>query len=71
MDIPVEESIKRRTSRSDDRIEKEGTDFLKNVSLGFQVLSEDNRWKKISALNSQQEIISEIKYEIKKLLNNK
>ena len=71
LDIPVEESIKRRISRSDDRIEKEGTDFLKNVSLGFQVLSEDNRWKKISALNSQEEIISEIKYEIKKLLNNK
>jgi len=71
LDIPVEESIKRRISRSDDRIEKEGTDFLKNVSLGFQVLSEDNRWKKISALNSQEVIISEIKYEIKKLLNNK
>jgi dTMP kinase len=71
LDIPVEESIKRRISRSDDRIEKEGTDFLKNVSLGFQVLSEDNRWKKISALNSQEAIISEIKYEIKKLLNNK
>jgi len=71
LDIPVEESIKRRISRSDDRIEKEGTEFLKNVSLGFQVLSEDNRWKKISALNSQEAIISEIKYEIKKLLNNK
>ena len=71
LDIPVEESIKRRISRSDDRIEKEGTDFLKNVSLGFQVLSEDNRWKKISALSSQDAIISEIKYEIKKLLNNK
>ncbi len=71
LDIPVEESIKRRISRSDDRIEKEGTDFLKNVSLGFQVLSEDNKWKKISALNSQEAIISEIKYEIKKLLNHK
>ena len=71
LDIPVEESIKRRISRSDDRIEKEGTDFLKNVSLGFQVLSEDNRWKKISALKSQELILSEIKYEIKKLLNNK
>ena len=71
LDIPVEESIKRRISRSDDRIEKEGTDFLKNVSLGFQVLSEDNKWKKISALNSEERIISEIKHEIKKLLNNK
>jgi len=71
LDIPVEESIKRRISRSDDRIEKEGTDFLKNVSLGFEVLSEDNKWKKISALNTKEGIISEIKYEIKKLLNNK
>ena len=40
LDIPVEESIKRRINRTDDRIEKEGREFLSNLSLGFQKLSE-------------------------------
>ena len=71
LDIPVEESIKRRINRKNDRIEKEGVEFLSNVSLGFKKLSEDHKWKKISAIKSTEEIISEIKYEIKKLLNNK
>jgi len=68
LDIPVEESIKRRINRKDDRIEKEGRDFLSKVSFGFQTLSEDNKWKKISAINSQEKIISEIQSEIKKLI---
>ena len=70
LDIPVEESIKRRRSREDDRIEKEGKNFLSNVSLGFNELSEDNKWKKISAIQSKEEIISEIKFEIKNLIND-
>ena len=71
LDIPVEESIQRRRSTKDDRMEKEGRDFLLNVSLGFNELSEDNKWKKISAKNSKDQILSEIQSEIKKLLNNK
>ncbi len=68
LDIPVDESIKRRISKQDDRIEKEGREFLYNVSLGFKTLSENNKWKRISALNSKEEIISDIKCEIHKLL---
>jgi len=71
LDIPVEESIKRRKNRKEDRIEKEGKEFLSNVSLGFKILSKDKKWKRISALRSAEEIISEIKYEIQKLLENK
>tara|TARA_Y100001968_G_scaffold313607_1_gene337972 strand:- start:70 stop:705 length:636 start_codon:yes stop_codon:yes gene_type:complete len=71
LDITVDESIKRRLDRKNDRIEKEGRDFLSNVSLGFKALSEDKKWKKISAFKSKEEIISEIKSEIKKLLKNK
>ena len=71
LDIPVEESIKRRINRKDDRIEKEGKEFLSNVSQGFQILSEDNKWKKISALKSKEDILYEIKYEINNLLKNK
>ena len=71
LDIPVEESIKRRKSRKEDRIEKEGKEFLSNVSLGFNTLSKNNKWKKISALKSKEDIIHEIKNEIKQLLINK
>jgi len=71
LEIPVNESIKRRISRKDDRIEEEGREFLSNVSLGFKVLSKDNKWKKISASKSKDEIMSEIKLEVTKLLENK
>jgi len=71
LDIPIEESIRRRMNRKDDRIEKEGREFLSNVSLGFQELSEDSNWKKISAINSEEKITSEIKSEIKKLIKTK
>ena len=71
LDIPVEESIKRRRNRKDDRMEKEGQEFLSNVSCGFKALSDENKWKRISAVNSKEEIISEIKSEIKKLIKIK
>jgi len=71
LDITVDESIKRRMNIKDDRIENEGREFLSNVLLGFQKLSEDTKWKTISALNSKEKIISDIKYEINKLLKNK
>ena len=71
LDITVDESIKRRINIKDDRIENEGREFLSNVLLGFKKLSEDNKWKTISALNSKEEITSDIKYEINKLLKNK
>ncbi len=71
LDITVEESIKRRINRQEDRIEQEGREFLSNVSLGFQALSEDKKWKKLSAINSREKIISEIQSEIKKLIKNK
>ena len=71
LDIPIEESIRRRMNRKDDRIEKEGREFLSNVSLGFQALSEDSNWKKISAIDSEEKITSEIKSEIKKLIKSK
>ena len=71
LDIPVEESIKRRINIKNDRIEKEGRDFLSNVSLGFQELCKDNKWKKISAIDSKEKIRLEIQSEIKKLIKNK
>jgi len=71
LDIPVEESIKRRKNIKDDRMEMEGKEFLSNVSLGFKALSEENKWKQISGMNSKEKIIFEIQSEIKKLTKNK
>ncbi len=71
LDISVDESMKRRATKQDDRIEKEGKDFLKNVSLGFNRLSEENKWKKLSAIQSKEEITAEIQFEIIKLLKRK
>ena len=71
LDIPVDESIKRRISKKADRMEEEGREFLLNVSLGFKKLSENNKWKKISALKSKENILSEITFEINKLFENK
>ena len=67
LDISVEESIKRRENRQDDRMEKEGKAFLSNVSRGFKELSQESKWKLISAMNSKEKILSEIQSEIKKL----
>ena len=71
LDIPIDESIKRRINRQEDRIEQEGREFLSDVSLGFKTLCKDSKWKKISASKSKAEIISQIKHEIKKLSKNK
>ena len=71
LDISVDESIKRRMNREEDRMEKEGREFLSHVSQGFKILSKHHKWKIISALKSKEDIISDIKYEIKKLLKDK
>jgi len=71
LEIPVEESIKRRINKKDDRIEKEGREFLSNVSIGFQELSKNSKWKTISAINSKEKIMSEIQSEIKRLIKIK
>ena len=70
LDIPVDESIKRRMTKKDDRIEKEGKDFLTNVSLGFHALSQDKKWKTLSAIKSKEEIKFEMRSEITKLVKN-
>ena len=71
LEISIDESMKRRINRIDDRMEKEGREFLSNVALGFNALSENQKWKKISAMNSKENIMSEIQSEIKKLVTNK
>ena len=70
LDIPVDESIKRRMNREEDRMEKEGREFLSHVSQGFKMLSKNHKWKTISALKAKEDILSDVKYEMNKLLKD-
>tara|TARA_Y100001968_G_scaffold212517_1_gene195676 strand:+ start:22 stop:660 length:639 start_codon:yes stop_codon:yes gene_type:complete len=70
LDIPVEESIKRRITKPDDRMEQEGKDFLEKVSFGFNILSKNNTWKKLTAIKSKEEVTSQIKSEINNLFQH-
>ncbi len=47
--IAVDESVKRRSSRKDDRIEAEGVEFLEKVSFGFNLLAKNRGWISVDA----------------------
>ncbi len=59
LDIPIEESIGRRASMVDDRIEAEGHAFLSRVAMGFSFLATKREWVSINA-NQQPEMVSEM-----------
>ena len=56
LDLPLQESLKRRGARSDDRIEAEGEDFLARVSEGFQRLSAERGWTPVAADQSADQV---------------
>ena len=49
MNLSIKESLERRKSISNDRIEAEGVEFLKRVSKGFLNLSKERKWIQIDA----------------------
>ena len=55
----------------DDRIEKEGEVFLEKVSAGFQELSKERKWKKVSATRPKKDVASEIQTEILRVFQAK
>ncbi len=59
LDIPVDESIGRRGSKTDDRIEAEGSAFLSRVAKGFAVLATKREWVSVNA-NQRPEQVSQI-----------
>ena len=61
LDISPEESIARRKNKLPDRIESEGIDFLRKVSIGFKEIAKKNNWIIISASNNQTKITNTIK----------
>ncbi len=66
LDISVDESIKRRHRKKEDRIESEGKDFLACVAEGFQSIAKDEGWMIIPADESEEIVKENIK---KKLIN--
>ncbi|QNI56562.1 dTMP kinase [Synechococcus sp. BIOS-E4-1] len=56
LDLPLQESLKRRGARSDDRIEAEGEAFLARVSEGFQRLSAERGWTAVAADQSADQV---------------
>lgn len=49
LELSVEESVSRRKSKLQDRMESEGLEFLKRVASGFSVLAEERNWLKVQA----------------------
>ena len=56
LDLPLQESLKRRGARIDDRIEAEGEAFLARVAEGFQRLSAERSWTAVAADQSADQV---------------
>ena len=49
LDLPLQESLRRRGARADDRIEAEGESFLMRVADGFKRLAAERGWIPVEA----------------------
>ncbi len=49
LDLPVKESLSRRGTMPQDRIEAEGANFLERVANGFAILSKERNWVQMKA----------------------
>ena len=56
LDLPLQESLKRRGARIEDRIEAEGEAFLTRVAKGFQRLSAERSWTAVAADQSADQV---------------
>ncbi|MFN5466115.1 MAG: dTMP kinase [Cyanobacteriota bacterium] len=60
LDVPLEESLQRRSKRAkkrlEDRIEAEGQAFLKRVHIGFQTLADGAGWWRVEAMGQPTEV---------------
>lgn len=65
LDLPLQESLKRRGARSDDRIESEGEAFLARVSEGFQRLSAERGWTPVAADQSADQVQQAIRRRLR------
>jgi dTMP kinase len=56
LDLPLEESLRRRGGRAADRIEASGQAFLERVAAGFATLAGERAWLRIDASQSSQAV---------------
>lgn len=64
LDLPLQESLKRRGARADDRIEAEGEAFLARVAKGFQCLSAERSWSAVAADQSADQVQQVIRTQL-------
>jgi len=58
LDLPLEESMRRRGGRAADRIEASGHPFLERVAAGFATLARQRGWQRVDALQSSEAVTS-------------
>ena len=56
LDLPLEESLRRRGGRAADRIEASGHAFLERVAVGFATLARQRGWQRVDALQSSEAV---------------
>jgi dTMP kinase len=56
LDLPLEESLRRRGGRAADRIEASGQDFLERVAAGFASLASQRGWQRVDASQSSEAV---------------
>jgi len=54
LDLPLEESLRRRDGRAADRIEASGHAFLERVAAGFATLARQRGWQRVDASQSSE-----------------
>jgi len=59
LDLPLEESLRRRGGRAADRIEASGHDFLERVAAGFATLARQRGWQRVDALQRSEVVTLE------------
>ena len=64
LDLPLQESLRRRGARADDRIEAEGEAFLARVAKGFQRLSAERSWSAVAADKSADQVQQVIRTQL-------
>ncbi len=71
LDIEVQESIKRRESMIEDRMESEGKVFLERVSKGFKLIAKEKNWIVIQANQKKEQVSKEIEKQLIHYLEHK
>jgi dTMP kinase len=59
LDLPLEESLRRRGGRAADRIEASGHAFLERVAAGFATLARQRGWQRVDA-SQRSEVVTQV-----------